>query len=102
MNQNSYAFDVLCYVVSNPGCTGAQVAAAIGYDHPLYGRHHAVSQALVSLRKGGYLNDCARCAHCGGATSRGQRNVPLVPTQKAQELFVFESLEPTCQAIQTA
>lgn len=72
---------MLEFFIKNPGATMPAVASHLPVTSTIYGTQRAVSSAIASLRRKGWLVDCAnRCPECGGAQTRGQRNVPIYAT----------------------
>lgn len=77
MSLSPRARQALEFILTNPGCTSIDVAEHLGVEHPVYGMQRAGSNAIAELRRKGKIKDCERCHECGGALSRGDRNVPL-------------------------
>lgn len=76
--------EIFNYVKSNPGVTATELMRHFGEDNPMFGRQRPVNSAIAQLRAEGRLvDDCNRCEHCGGASRKGRRNVPLYVTTKA-------------------
>lgn len=63
----------------NGEVTASQLAQeGFGEESSQYGRQRSVNAAITRLRKAGLIEDVGgRCSHCGQATTRGVRNVPL-------------------------
>lgn len=60
--------------------TALAVANLVKVESVQYGRQQAVNTAIAHLRKRKLLVDVDRCASCGGAQTRGEKNRTLVLT----------------------
>jgi hypothetical protein len=83
---NALDYIVLGAILETPGITMPEVAKrasnATDIDSRTYGQQRATSQSIAKLRKLGLIVDVAeRCPTCGGARTRGKRNVPLNLTE---------------------
>lgn len=76
---------ILVYLHTHLGNTAIDVANAYPVESKVYGRQRAASSRVAALRKAGYIEDVERCSHCGGALTRGTRNVPLFLTPKGEQ-----------------
>lgn len=65
------------YLREHPGSTQREIAAAFPTGDAVYGSHKFVANHVYALRREKKLPDVERCCACGGAFTRGRRNLKL-------------------------
>lgn len=69
---------ILQEIANDPGITARGLAVLYRGGEAVLGYYAPVSRAIARLRAAGFIKDVAkRCDKCGGALTRGQRDVPL-------------------------
>jgi hypothetical protein len=78
--------------------TCVDVANEFPVDSVMFGRQRDASTMIAWFRSRGLLEDVRRCSHCGGARTRGERNVKLYPTLAGLQSVLDILLQPPSTA----
>lgn len=86
--------DILQWIADHTNkVTAKETANRFVVEHKVYGRQQFVNTMIANFRKLGWVEDverctgCEKCDGCGRALTRGQKNRPLVITEKGLEVL---------------